>query len=260
MRTSAIPMALLALSLLFAAAWTGRRIPGDTGFLFRSIKVGAEEFKYAVYIPRGYDAATAWPAIVFLHGSCECGTDGQKQLAVGLPLAVMLQPERWPCIIICPQKPEQAKEWEDYDSAVMAMLAAAREEWKIDGDRIYLTGLSQGGQGTWTLGAAHADTFAAVAPVCGYVRRMDPAELARNLRRMPSWSFHGEDDPIVPVQETRKMHAALREARGDQSGSDDPDARLTTYPGVGHESWERAYMDPELPRWLLSRRRQIADK
>jgi predicted peptidase len=253
-------LALLLIPLLGAAGGAARPDPAQTGFLFRSIKVGAEEFKYAVYVPRDYDASKVWPAIVFLHGSGECGRDGQKQLAFGLPPAVLQSADRWPCIIICPQKPEQARQWEDYDSAVMAMLAAAEHEWKIDADRVCLTGLSQGGHGAWTIGAAHADRFAAIVPVCGYIRGMDAADLARKLGDRPIWAFHGDADTTVPVDETKRMVAALESARGLKPGAQDTRLHMTIYPGVGHDSWGKAYSDPELATWLMSKRRDPSAK
>ncbi len=255
MKLALILAACAALPFLAAAIGSGRPDASQTGFLFRSIKVGAEEFKYTVYVPRDYDPAKAWPAIVFLHGSGECGRDGQKQLAVGLPSAVMLNADRWPCIIVCPQKPEQGKQWEDYDSAVMAMLAATEHEWKIDADRVYLTGLSQGGHGTWLIGANHPDRFAAVVPVCGYVRGSDTGVLARKLGECPVWAFHGDTDAAVPVAETTGMLAAIRSARGLKPDASDTRTRLTIYPSVGHNSWEKAYADPELISWLMSKKR-----
>jgi predicted peptidase len=229
------------LALLGATAVRERRPTAETGFLLRSITVAGEEFKYAVYVPRGYDATTAWPAIVFLNGAGECGRDGQKQLAVGLGPAVMLDAERWPFVVVFPQKPEVKKQWEDYDAAVMAMLEAAEKEWRVDAGRVYLTGLSQGGHGTWAIAAAHPERFAAIVPVCGYG---DPGTLAAKVKGVPTWVFHGETDTSVNVEESRVMVAAIKAAGGDP--------QLTTYPGVGHNSWDKAYREPELVEWLLS--------
>jgi predicted peptidase len=245
MRITILTAAILsALSLLSTAAERGRGLAMETGFLFRFVSVAGEEFKYAVYVPRGYDASKAWPAIVFLHGAGECGRDGQKHLAVGLGPAVMLDAERWPFVVVFPQKPEVKKQWEEYDAPVMAMLEAAQKEWRVDTARVYLTGLSQGGHGTWAIAAAHPDRFAAIVPVCGYG---DPSLVAAKVKGIPTWVFHGEADTSVKVDESRAMVAAITAAGGEP--------KLTTYPDVGHNSWDKAYREPELVPWLLSKTR-----
>jgi predicted peptidase len=166
------------------------------------------------------------------------------QLSVGLPIAVMRDCDRWPFLIVMPQKPDSEKAWEHYDGAVMAMLEAARKQHRGDPARTYLTGLSQGGHGTWTIAAAHPDAFAAIAPICGYG---DAAAIAPKVKDIPTWCFHGEDDSVVPVKKSRDIIDAIEHAGGSP--------RFTTYPGVGHNSWDRAYGDPELSKWLLSHRR-----
>jgi predicted peptidase len=215
-----------------------------TGFLFRSITVEGREHRYAVYVPREYDASTPWPLIVSLNGAGECGTDGSKQLAVGLGTAVMLDGARWPFVVLFPQKPDAASAWEDHDAVVMAMLDRTRAELAIDASRVYLTGLSQGGHGAWTLAARHPRVFAAVAPVCGYG---DAAALAPALKGVPVWAFHGDADRTVPVAETHRMVEALRGA-GAQP-------RVTIYAGVDHNSWDRAYRQEKLAEWFLEHRR-----
>jgi predicted peptidase len=144
----------------------------------------------------------------------------------------------------------------------MALVEAARARWPIDADRVYLTGLSQGGHGAWVLGARHADLWAAVVPVCGYIatgsreRRVpvaaaafngSPGELAPSLSKLPVWAFHGAADSIVPVAETESMVAALVAAGGDP--------KMTLFPGVDHGSWDPAYRDSGLAAWLLAQRR-----
>ncbi len=228
----------------------GPEVPDmDRGFLFRSVAIGGEEIRYAAYVPRGYarDGEDKWPLVVFLNGKGECGRDGQKQLAVGLAPAVNFNADRWPCVIIFAQKPEAEKAWEEYDGAVMAMIAAAEKEWRIDVDREYLTGLSQGGHGTWAIAALHPEKFAAIAPVCGYG---DPAQVAPRIAGMPVWAFHGAADSVVPAEQSEKMVAAVRAAGGAAER-----VKLTIYPGVNHNSWDRAYGDAALPAWLLAQRR-----
>jgi len=253
--------AMLALAAMALAAGVAEgATPGgsdvSTGFLFRSIKNEGLELKYAVYLPRAYDPSRAWPLILFLHGSGESGTDGSRELAQGLPRELVSNPDLWPFIVIIPQKPSQDTEWEQYELDLMTMLAHARREYNVDPERLVLTGLSQGGHGAWVLAGRHRELWAAVVPVCGYgtTQNTKPgvfngtvAELAHGIGTLPLWAFHGEADDVVPVAETRTMIAELEKAGAKP--------RVTVYPGVGHGCWERAYGEPELPRWLLAQRR-----
>lgn len=231
----------------------------ETGFLFKSFKHEGAEYKHVVFVPRGYTPDKDWPCVVFLHGAGECGKDGLKQVAQGLGQAILWNESAWPCIVVIPQKPEQGKQWEDYDAAVMGMLAQARKEYRIDASRISLTGLSQGGHGSWTLGAAHADVWSAVAPICGYVSRnrtgeaeeAEASRLAGALKGIPVWAFHGEADEVVKPEQTRIMVAAFKRVGVD--------IKASFYPGVNHGSWDRAYREEKdaggLAAWLLAQKR-----
>jgi poly(3-hydroxybutyrate) depolymerase len=154
------------------SGWVGSGKTGgpemSAGFLFKSLNEAGRELKYAVYVPRAYDPSRPWPLILFLHGSGESGTDGSRQLAQGLPRELVWNPDRWPFIVIIPQKPSQDTEWEQYDLELMTMLANARREYNVDPTRLVLTGLSQGGHGAWVLAARHPELWAAAVPVCGY--------------------------------------------------------------------------------------------
>jgi predicted peptidase len=253
---------ILGAVAALVAAWVGSGKAGgadvSTGFLFSSLKENGRELKYAVYVPRGYDPSRSWPLILFLHGSGESGTDGSRQLAQGLPRELVWNPDRWPFIVIIPQKPSQDAEWEQYELELMTMLAHARREYTVDPTRLVLTGLSQGGHGAWVLAARHPELWAAVVPVCGYRTVRSGAagvftgtvtDLVATLKGIPVWAFHGEADDIVPVGETHTMIAAL-EAAGAHP-------RVTIYPGVGHGCWERAYGEHELPAWLLAHHRPL---
>ncbi len=216
----------------------------QSGMLFRTTTVAGQKREYVVYVPRDYDPAKPLPAVVFLNGSGECGTDGQKQAHVGLGGAIMMQRERWPCIAIFPQKPDQPSAWADHDALVMACLSDTRAEFAIDASRIALTGLSQGGAGTWALGAKHPELWSAIAPVCGYGK---PEEVAGKLKDMPIWAFHGEKDNVVPPQQTRDIVAAIEKAGGKP--------KATYYKDADHNSWDQAYRQSELAQWLLSQKR-----
>lgn len=236
------------------------------GFISKSITVGETSYNYVVYAPREYHPQSrqrAWPTIVFLHGRGECGTDGMKQLIHGPAQRIIRDREHWPFLIIFPQKPEQGDEWEKYDNVVMAMLEATRNEYPIDPDRTYLSGLSQGGHGTLAIGANHPDVWAALVPVCGYTRWQDgkvpgrandsPESFVPKIKNLPIWAFHGDQDETVPVAQSKAMIEALKAAARAPGV---PEPKLTIYKGVGHNSWENAYSDPELPTWLLAQQRK----
>jgi predicted peptidase len=217
----------------------------ERGVLLRSVQVGGKDRKYAVYVPRDYSWDRPWPMIVFLNGSGECGEDGQKQLTVGLMQAVMKDAAAWPFIVVCPQKPNARQQWIEFDDLVMATIAETQKQFNIDQERIYLTGLSQGGAGTWAIGAQHADQFAALAPICGYGELTEAQ--AKALRDMPLWVFHGaQDNNVLPVKSERLV-ASVRAAGGNPT--------FTIFPDANHNSWDAAYQTQKLGDWFLSHRR-----
>lgn len=218
---------------------------GREGFHARSVPVAGSERRFVVYVPRDYVPERTWPLVVFLNGAGECGDDGWKQVAAGLGPALLHQPDEWPCLVLFPQKPNRESQWEDWEEMVLAQLAAVQAEFCIDSARITLTGLSQGGHGTWVLGARLADRFAALAPICGYG---DPAAVAAALREMPIRAFHGDADRAVPVAQSQALCDAVRAAGGQP--------QLTIYPGVGHNSWDKAYRGEKLAAWLLAQRKK----
>jgi predicted peptidase len=237
--------------------------PTQTGFLDRHIRRAGADYPYQVYVPRVYDANVAWPVILFLHGAGERGTDGVRQTAVGLGAALRLEPERWPAIVVFPQAPPDSA-WSGVPADVaMAALDRTLAEFSTDRRRVYLTGMSLGGNGVWYLAYRNANVFAAIAPVCAWVTSLDGyqaashavppsdgepfAALAERLAGKPTWIFHGEVDPAVPVEESRRAAEALR-ARG-------ADVRYTELPGTGHNAWDAAYRSAGFAAWLLAQRR-----
>ena len=214
------------------------------GFELRRMGEGEQALAYVVYTPEGR-GDEAMPAILFLHGAGECGTDGWRQVGhSSIAQAIMDDPKRWPFVVIIPQKPVLKKEWETYDATVMKVLDDTIARENIDKSRVYLTGLSQGGHGTWMIGATHPERFAAIAPICGYG---DPDMLAGPLASMPAWAFHGLADKVVPPAQTTNITKVLR----DRRGKDGAELKETLYPGVGHNSWENAFAEKELPGWFL---------
>lgn len=230
----------------------------------RRMTVDGREYAWSVIVPRGVQAGGA--GLLFLHGYGECGDDGMRQLAVGLPPALGRDPERWPFVVIAPQKPVANSEWEDHEKAVLAMLDQVVEEGLIDPARLVITGLSQGGHGTIAFASRHPERFKAAAPVCGYVEPRfkgdgvraanTPAtpeaplvlKAAHDLSDMPVWMYHGDRDSAVPVDESKSLFAAL----GSGSAGD---VHLTVVPNTDHNSWDAAYADSALSAWLIAHAR-----
>lgn len=227
--------------------------PVRLGLSFESIDFEGETFRYAVYVPTSVDFDSAAPLIVFLHGRMESGLEGVRQTSVGLFPAVLSRPEKWPFVLLMPQKPEQSQTWASLEPAVMAMLTRERGRMKIDPNRIYLSGLSQGGAGTWAIAARHPDVFAAIAPVCGFADDADIPVIARGLTAMPIWAFHGQKDQVIPYTRSVALVDAVKAAQGSVAKA--PEPKLTIYPDADHNSWDNAYRNEELAEWLLTHRR-----
>lgn len=234
---------------------TTAEAPVIGGLLFREVAAAGQTHKYMIFVPRAYDAKKQWPCVVFLNGSGECGTDGARQTLVGLGPALLADQDRWPCVAVFPQKPTPKKQWSEFDDLVMATLDATRRECNIDPARIYLTGLSQGGAGTWSLGARHPDLWAALMPVCGYG---DPQELAGPLVNIPIWAFHGSKDNVVPPAKSTAIVDAITALRTRVriAGAVADEPKLTIFPEANHNSWDPAYRDPATPAWLFAQRRR----
>ncbi|MCK6477776.1 MAG: prolyl oligopeptidase family serine peptidase [Phycisphaerales bacterium] len=222
-------------------------VPATPGVHFCSWADLSGTHRFAVYIPPADIATPPYPLVVFLHGRGESGTDGVKQASVGLLPAVLNQPQRWPCVILMPQKPEFEPLWPTQTDVVMAELKALREQVHIDENRISLTGLSQGGHGTWMFAMHDPGMWSALAPVCGFHRDASADAIAAAVKHLPVWAFHGLKDDVVPPARTRDIIDALK-----QQGAS---PKLTEFPDANHNSWDPAYRDPELPKWLLSQTR-----
>ncbi len=211
---------------------------------------------YRLLIPEGYQPGQKYPLVVFLHGAGERGADNRAQLVHGAPL--FLQPEvraKFPCFVVAPQCPE-GKRWVEIDwsaesgvqpaqpsdplGLVVELLLNLPRQYSIDSQRVYATGLSMGGFGTWDLITRYPGRFAAAVPICGG----GDDQVAAKAVKTPIWAFHSSDDSVVKVTRTRAMIDALRKA-GAQP-------RYTEYTGLGHNSWGKAYAEPELLPWLFS--------
>ena len=197
--------------------------------------------RYAAHLPEGYDSDTArrYPLILFLHGAGERGDNIELAGKHGVP-DILKHTEDHLAIVLWPQCPK-GRWWGDYAYDLADLLAAFQKEYRVDADRVYVTGLSMGGYGSWTLAAHFPDRFAAVAPICG---GGDPRDAAR-LTDVPVWAFHGAKDGTVPLRRSEEMVEAIRAAGGKR-------VSLTVYPEAGHNSWSATYADPRLYEWLFS--------
>jgi predicted peptidase len=204
-----------------------------------NIKVTAR-LDYLLFLPEGYaKSKQRWPLMLFLHGAGESGTNLDKLKILGPPKIVETKPD-FPFILVCPQS--QRGGWDP--DILNALLDDVLRRYRVDQDRVYLTGASMGGIGTWRLAAAHPERFAAIAPVCG---RGDSAD-AKQLARLPIWVFHGAKDRVVPLAGDQAMVDAIKAAGGN--------VKFTVYPDAGHDAWTETYNNHELYQWLLSQKRQ----
>ena len=197
---------------------------------------------YLLYLPEGYgEQDRAWPLVLFLHGAGERG-DSLNLVAMHGPPKLVNKGDAFPFILVSPQTPADLW-WTDGIDYLDALLREVAGRYRVDEDRVYVTGLSMGGFGTWALAAAYPNRFAALAPICG---GGEPDEACRHAD-VPTWAFHGERDQVVPVGRTEEMVEALQACNGD--------VRMTLYPDLGHDSWTVTYDNPELYEWLLKQRR-----
>jgi predicted peptidase len=223
--------------------------------VFRGSAGGA--LPYRLYRPKGHDSGAKFPLLLFLHGAGERGDDNAAQLKHGIR-QFLAQQDKNPCFIVAPQCPKnvwwsalrrgEMPQLQEKPTEPMALtielVDALRKELPLDETRLYVTGLSMGGYGTWDLLCRRPELFAAGVPVCG---GGDPSKAAL-IAKVPQWIFHGDKDTAVPVDFSRAMAEALKKAGGEP--------KYTEYPGVGHNSWDKAYGDPELYAWLFAQKRK----
>ncbi len=190
--------------------------------------------------------AKRWPLILFLHGSGERGTNIWRATIHGPTKFIEKHPE-FPFILVTPQCPEGNK-WSD--DLLMGLLDSVTADYAVDTNRIYLTGLSMGGYGAWSLATTYPERFAAVAPICGgegnigVVLSMLDGVKGPALKKLPVWAFHGGKDNVVDVEESERMVKIFKKLGNE-------DVKLTIYPEATHNSWAVTYDNPELYEWFL---------
>lgn len=244
-------MPLVCSLLLVAAADAKEELPLEKR-TYTDAK--GKALPYRLLKPLEVDPKQKYPLVIFLHGAGERGTDNQKQLVHGVPEFVKRQ-KQYPCFLIAPQCPEKER-WGDWTvnaallpeptpptHLVLELLPALQKEFNIDAKRIYVTGLSMGGFGTWDLISRHPEMFAAAVPVCGG----GDDKQASKIAKLPIWAFHGAKDTAVKPERSRAMIEAIKKVGGDP--------KYTEYPDVGHASWAPAYKDEEMFKWLFAQKR-----
>ncbi|MDZ4404375.1 prolyl oligopeptidase family serine peptidase [Prosthecobacter sp.] len=230
-----IAFLITTASLALADTQTSASYSGD--FI---IKVN---YPYLLSKPKGYDVdqMKKWPLVIFLHGSGERGTDLELIKKHGPPKLIAAG-QKFPAVIASLQC-DSKNLWNPH--GVKAVTDHLIKTERIDTNRVYLTGISMGGFGTWETAFEYPDTYAAIAPVCGGagVRWVT----AERLKHLPAWIFHGDKDGAVPVENSQKIYDALKKI--------DAPVKLTIYPGVGHNSWTATYDSPEFWKWLFEQKR-----
>jgi len=221
---------------------------GQSEQMFEKEITKTVSLRYLLYLPKGYGEKKEqkWPLLLFLHGAGERGTDINLVKKHG-PSKLIEQGRDFPFIIVSPQCPANAW-WTEMTDSLAPLLDEVQSKYAVDPDRVYLTGLSMGGFGTWTLACRYPERFAAIAPICGGGEWY----LTYRLKNVPVWAFHGAKDPVVPLRESTEMIEALKRTGGD--------AQLTVYPEAEHDSWTETYNNPKLYDWFLSHRRNAEKK
>jgi predicted peptidase len=225
-------------------------VPSKGGRLeTRTARVGpADDYSYQVHVPAKLGDAP--PVIVFLHGIGQRGAGGFLPQSGASNVLVRRYLSRVPAVILLPQC-RAGSYWSDplMDEMVMTALAQTETEFKTDPARLYLTGVSMGGYGVWSLAARHPGRFAALVSICGGspIRKGERFRpIAEKVGKTPAWIFHGADDRIVNVTESRQMAAALEAVGGD--------FKYSEYAGVGHAVWTQVLAERGLMPWLLAQR------
>lgn len=227
---------------------------------------------YHEYLPAGYGAGARFPLIVFLHGSGERGDGSRRELARVLdhgPPRLLAEGAELPAIVISPQLPEGPLRWSA--AVTTPFIDHILSAHAVDPDRIYVTGLSLGGEGAWVYGRTHPDRVAAIVPVCGPRSGSGYGV----LRGVPVWAFHTSGEQIVPIHTSVDTLAEVTGVApaytaghtgyfdgarwswrpGEAAPGPGENPVFTVYPGTSHDAWTPAYANAALWRWLFAQRR-----
>lgn len=201
-----------------------------------------QQTHYLLYLPEHYvdDTSARWPLLLFLHGSGEVG-DSVQWIARNGPPKLAAAGKKFPFILVCPQS--VVYKWQT--NYLMDLLTELKKIYRVDKQRIYLTGLSMGGFGTWAMAEDYPDEFAAILPLSGG----GDTTKAWKLRYMPIWCFHGLKDNVVPPSGSINMVKAVKQYN--------PQAKLTLYPDAGHDSWTTTYNNDSVYTWMLAQKKSL---
>ena len=236
------PLAIIALLLAIPGQMIAAEPkPGTQSAQELKVKTGNKETTvgYWLFLPKSYDKKKSWPLMLFLHGAGERGDNLDQVKKWGPPKRVG-EKKDFPFVVISPQCPKN-KRWDP--AQLYSLVEHVSTTQKIDRSRMYCTGLSMGGYGTWAMIAKYPKLFAAVAPICGG----GVPTTAKKITEVPIWAFHGGADGVVPPSRSQAMIDAIKKAGGTK-------AKLTIYPGVNHNSWSKTYTNEKVYEWLLSHR------
>jgi len=211
--------------------------------------------QYLLFLPKDYTSRRAgrWPLILFLHGAGERGANIWRADMHGPAKYIAAHPD-FPFIVLTPLCPSN-QVWSG--GILCGLLDEAAKEYRVDTNRVYLTGLSMGGFGVWDLALAMPERFAAVIPIAGGGNDLpivlantgfDSREQVNALKSLAFWAFHGAKDNVVAPDESERMITALQRLGAAE-------AKITIYPDATHNSWERTYNNPEIYDWLLQHKR-----
>lgn len=199
---------------------------------------------YIVYLPQSYNTIKKWPLILSLHGSGERGNkiDNVKKWGIH---KVLRENDNFPFVVVSPQCPS-GEIWEMQFNILKDLLDEIANNYNIDNERIYLTGYSLGGYGTWNFAILNPERFAAIVPISGGAIS---SQRALHLKNLPIWVAHGDIDTVVPFEESKRMVDSLEKYN--------PNIIFKVYNGAGDEVCSKAYEESELFEWLLKQKRKI---
>jgi predicted peptidase len=204
---------------------------------------------YLLELPEDYEENNdkKFPLLLFLHGMGERGDDLSMLYSNGIP-KLIVEGAKFPFITVMPQCPETSF-WTEESKSLKMLIDDVIENHNVDKNRIYITGLSMGGYGTYEMLARYPDLFAAAIPICGGIGSMYSRMNLLQLKDVPLWIFHGKIDDVVPVKESENIYETLRSIGAE-------DLHITIYPELKHDSWTRTYANHEVYDFLLKHSKQ----
>jgi predicted peptidase len=248
-------VAVVAFGLVLAACSRAEQeVPTRTHLQGSFRAESGNTMRYLVWLPEGYgeDRDKRYPLIVFLHGSGDPAYDSEFVLSFGLPAVLELgeEPEGFDFVVVSPQSFPGSNWWSDGQMEIIdELLQDTLDTYLVDPDRVYLTGLSMGGYGSWYLATTYPERYAAMASLSGSAYQnveLPPEEFTCQLADVPVWGIHGEQDAI-------SNYGVVYQTVLDYEELCDTTVKWTDYPDAGHfETYERAYRDPDLYNWMLS--------